>query len=67
MMRNATMLGLARHPAALDRRGAVYSFSHGWWMTHLAPRPDRGVNYAWHAALGYDFLALLVVRPFGAG
>jgi cytochrome b561 len=35
---------------------------HGWWMTHLAPRPDRGVNYAWHAAIGYDFLALLVVR-----
>jgi cytochrome b561 len=36
--------------------------AHGWWMTHFAPRPDRGLNYAWHAALGYDFLALLVVR-----
>jgi len=36
--------------------------AHGWWMTHLAPRPDRAVNYAWHAALGYDFLALLVLR-----
>jgi len=34
---------------------------HGWWMTHLAPTP-RGAIYAWHAALGYDFLALLVVR-----
>jgi cytochrome b561 len=35
---------------------------HGWWMTHLAPRPDRLANYAWHAALGYDFLVLLVLR-----
>jgi cytochrome b561 len=36
--------------------------AHGWWMTHLAPRPERAVNYAWHAALGYDFLVLLVLR-----
>jgi cytochrome b561 len=35
---------------------------HGWWMTHLAPRPDRLVNYTWHAALGYDLLALTVLR-----
>jgi cytochrome b561 len=35
---------------------------HGWWMTHLAPRPDRLANYNWHAALGYDLLALLVLR-----
>jgi cytochrome b561 len=35
---------------------------HGWWMTHLAPRPDRLANYGLHAALGYDFLALLIVR-----
>jgi len=36
---------------------------HGWWMTHLAPRgPDRLVQYAWHAAIGYDFLVLLVLR-----
>ena len=36
---------------------------HGWWMTHLAPRgPDRIVHYAGHAALGYDFLVLLVLR-----
>jgi cytochrome b561 len=36
---------------------------HGWWMTHLAPRgPDRLVHYAGHAALGYDFLVLLVLR-----
>jgi cytochrome b561 len=35
---------------------------HGWWMTHFAPRPDRIAHYNWHAALGYDFLALLVLR-----
>ena len=35
---------------------------HGWWMTHFAPRPDRVAHYAGHAALGYDFLALLVLR-----
>lgn len=34
---------------------------HGWWMTHFAPTP-RAATYAWHAALGYDFLALLLVR-----
>jgi cytochrome b561 len=31
-------------------------------MTHLAPRPARLANYTWHAALGYDLLALLIVR-----
>ena len=31
-------------------------------MTHLAPRPDRLANYGLHAALGYDFLALLILR-----
>jgi len=35
---------------------------HGWWMTHMTPRPERLANYAWHAALGYDFLVLLVIR-----
>ena len=35
---------------------------HGWWMTHLAPRPDRLAHYAGHAALGYDLLLLLVLR-----
>ncbi len=35
---------------------------HGWWMTHLAARPDRLANYTWHAALGYDLLGLLVLR-----
>jgi cytochrome b561 len=35
---------------------------HGWWMTHLTPRPDRLANYAWHSALGYDLLALVILR-----
>jgi cytochrome b561 len=35
---------------------------HGWWMTHLTPRPERVANYAWHAAIGYDLLAVLVLR-----
>jgi len=36
--------------------------AHGWWMTHMAPRPERIANYAWHAALGYDLLVLMVLR-----
>ena len=35
---------------------------HGWWMTHMTPRPDRLANYAGHSALGYDLLALIVLR-----
>src|SRR6476660_9801196 len=35
---------------------------HGWWTTHLTPRPDRLANYAGHSALGYDLLALIIVR-----
>lgn len=45
--------------------GAILIFlllGHGWWMTHFAPRPDRFAHYAGHAGLGYDFLALLVLR-----
>ena len=35
---------------------------HGWWMTHMVARPERLANYTWHAALGYDLLALTIVR-----
>jgi len=35
---------------------------HGWWMTHLAARPERLAHYAGHAALGYDLLALTMLR-----
>lgn len=35
---------------------------HGWGMTHLLPRDARLAHYSWHAALGYDLLALSVLR-----
>jgi cytochrome b561 len=35
---------------------------HGWWMTHMTPRPERLANYAGHSAMGYDLLALLILR-----
>src|SRR5262249_4295262 len=40
----------------------VVLLAHGWWMTHMTARPDRLANYSLHAALGYDFLALLILR-----
>jgi len=36
--------------------------AHGWWMTHMTLRPERLANYAWHSALGFDLLALTVLR-----
>jgi cytochrome b561 len=35
---------------------------HGWWMTHMTLRPDRLANYTWHGALGYDLMALVLLR-----
>jgi cytochrome b561 len=35
---------------------------HGWWMTHMTPRPERLANYAWHSALGYDLFVILIQR-----
>src|SRR5262245_8095158 len=35
---------------------------HGWWMTHMTPRPERLANYAWHLALGYDLFVILILR-----
>jgi cytochrome b561 len=37
---------------------------HGWWMTHaMLPRsPERLSSFAWHAALGYDLLVVMVLR-----
>src|SRR5262249_54233945 len=35
---------------------------HGWWMTHMTPRPERLANYAWHSALGYGLVVLLILR-----
>jgi cytochrome b561 len=36
--------------------------AHGWWMTHMTPRPERLANYAWHSALGYDLFVILILR-----
>ena len=40
----------------------VLLLGHGWWMTHMTPRPERLANYAGHSAMGYDLLALTVLR-----
>ena len=63
MLRNSTT-GWGWPSVAFHWLGAaaiLVLLGHGWWMTHLAPTPRAGF-YAWHAALGYDFLALLVLR-----
>src|SRR5260370_33260296 len=39
---------------------------HGWWMTHMTPRPERLANYAGPSALGADLLPRLVLRPVWA-
>ena len=65
MLRNST-LAWGWPAKALHWIGAILILlllGHGWWMTHLAPRgPDRLLHYAGHAALGYDFLVLLLLR-----
>jgi cytochrome b561 len=37
---------------------------HGWWTTHeMLPRSsERLTGFAWHAALGYDLLVVMVLR-----
>jgi cytochrome b561 len=40
----------------------IVLLAHGWWMTHMTPRPERLANYNLHAAIGYDFLTLLILR-----
>ncbi|MFL5085273.1 MAG: cytochrome b [Xanthobacteraceae bacterium] len=37
--------------------------AHGWWMTHMAPRPERLAHYAGHSAMGFDLLALIGAAP----
>src|SRR5262249_4183717 len=56
-------MGLGRRGSSLDRRGDHSALlGHGWWMTHMAPRPDRLAHYAGHSALGYDLLVLITLR-----
>jgi cytochrome b561 len=40
----------------------ILLLGRGWWMTHMTLRPERLANYAGHSALGYDLLALSVLR-----
>ena len=36
--------------------------AYGWWMNHLAPRPDRFFHRSIHADIGYTILFLMVLR-----
>jgi len=40
----------------------ILLLGHGWWMTHMTPRPERLANYAGHSALGFDLIVLMVIR-----
>lgn len=36
--------------------------AYGWWMNHIAARPDRFFHRSIHADIGYAVLLLMVVR-----
>lgn len=36
--------------------------AYGWWMNHMAARPDRFFHRSIHADIGYVVLLLMVVR-----
>ena len=36
--------------------------AYGWWMNHIAPRPDRSFYRLIHADIGYALFVLMVVR-----
>ncbi len=36
--------------------------AYGWWMNHVAPRPDRLFHRTIHADIGYVILLLMVIR-----
>jgi cytochrome b561 len=40
----------------------VGMLAYGWWMNHLAPRPDRFFHRSIHADIGYLVLLLMVIR-----
>jgi cytochrome b561 len=41
--------------------------AYGWWMNHLAARPDRLFHRSIHADIGYVVLLLMVVRLIWRG
>ncbi len=40
----------------------VGMLAYGWWMNHMAPRPDRLFHRSIHADIGYVVLLLMVLR-----
>jgi cytochrome b561 len=40
----------------------VGMLSYGWWMNHMAARPDRFFHRSIHADIGYVVLLLMVLR-----
>ena len=40
----------------------IAMLSYGWWMNHLAERPDRLFHRTIHADIGYVVLLLMVIR-----
>ncbi len=36
--------------------------AYGWWMNHLAPRPDRFFHRSIHADIGYVVLLVMAIR-----
>jgi cytochrome b561 len=40
----------------------VGMLAYGWWMNHLAARPDRFFHRSIHADIGYVILLLMVIR-----
>lgn len=41
--------------------------AYGWWMNHMAARPDRFFHRSIHADIGYAVLLLMVVRLIWRG
>jgi len=41
--------------------------AYGWWMNHLAARPDRFFHRSIHADIGYVVLLLMLVRLIWRG
>jgi cytochrome b561 len=41
--------------------------AYGWWMNHLAARPDRFFHRSIHADIGYAVVLLMVVRLIWRG
>ncbi len=45
----------------------VGMLAYGWWMNHMAARPDRFFHRSIHADIGYVILLLMVIRLIWRG